>query len=167
SISVALLAHYGYEVVAVTGRSASPEYLLGLGAKELITREEMAAPARPLERQRWAGAIDTVGDQILGRVIAETNYNGTVAACGLAASHKLPTTVMPFILRNVRLQGVDSVSCPAERRQVAWNRLAEAMPEEKLAGLSKVISLADVPEAAAEIVAGQVRGRVVVDLSTN
>ncbi|PIE24011.1 MAG: oxidoreductase [Neptuniibacter caesariensis] len=165
SVAVALLAGLGYQVAAITGRPETAEYLTGLGATEILSREEMSEPARPLEKQRWAGAIDTVGDHILGRILAETEYNGVVAACGLAASFKLPATVMPFILRNVRLQGVDSVMCPVEKRQAAWQRLQEALPESALGDIAQMISLAELPEYAEKITNGQVKGRVVVDLN--
>lgn len=165
SVAVSILASLGYEVTAITGRPETEDYLRSLGATNIVTREEMAAPARPLERQRWAGAVDTVGDTILARIIAETNYGGVVTACGLAASFKLPSTVMPFILRNVRLQGVDSVSCPFERRQEAWQRLQKQLPESALGEIAQVISLADLPEYADKITEGQVKGRVVVDLN--
>ncbi len=165
SVSVAILAGLGYEVHAVTGRPETEAYLKGLGAHALVSRESMAAKPRALEGQRWAGAIDTVGDTILARVLAETCYGGTVAACGLAAGFSLPTTVMPFILRNVRLQGVDSVMCPLSRRQQAWQRLAQELPAAALGEIGHSIGLDEVPEYARRIVDGQVRGRVIVDMS--
>jgi len=165
SVAVTLLAQAGYEVAAITGRESTHAYLRELGATEILDRASMAEKARPLEKQRWAGAVDTVGGDILARILAETNYGGTVAACGLAASVKLPTTVMPFILRNVRLQGVDSVTCPFERRQLAWQRLAQELPTSSLANIGQVIVLEDVPEKAAAIMQGQIQGRVIVDLS--
>lgn len=165
SVAVSILAGLGYEVTAITGRPETEGYLRSLGATNVVSREEMAEQARPLERQRWAGAVDTVGDTILARIIAETNYGGVVTACGLAASFKLPSTVMPFILRNVRLQGVDSVSCPFEKRQEAWQRLQKQLPESALGEIAQVISLADLPEYAEKITEGQVKGRVVVDLN--
>ncbi len=125
----------------------------------------MAQPPRPLEKQKWAGAIDTVGDTILARMIAETDYSGVVAACGLAASFKLPSTVMPFILRNVRLQGVDSVSCPYERRNTAWQRLLTQLPENALGEIAQIIALDEVPDYAEKITNGQIQGRVVIDLN--
>lgn len=163
SVSVALLNALGYRVAAVTGRASSHDYLRQLGASEIVTREEMSAPARPLETQRWAGAIDTVGGDILARVLAETDYDGAVAACGLAASFKLNTTVMPFILRNVSLRGVDSVSCPLARRETAWQRLAGLLPAQTYESFSRIVSLEQVPEVAAQILAGQIQGRVLVD----
>jgi len=165
SVAVAILAGLGYQVAAITGRAGTEGYLRGLGASEILSRDEMAQPPRPLEKQRWAGAIDTAGDTILARMIAETNYSGVVAACGLAASFKLPSTVMPFILRNVRLQGVDSVSCPYERRNMAWQRLLTQLPENALGEIAQIIGLDDVPEYAEKITNGQVKGRVVIDLN--
>ncbi|MES9887517.1 MAG: MDR family oxidoreductase [Candidatus Sedimenticola sp. 6PFRAG1] len=163
SVSVALLSKLGYTVSAVTGRESTHDYLKSLGATEIVTREEMAAPARPLESQRWAGAVDTVGGDILGRVLAEMDYNGAVAACGLAADYKLNTTVMPFILRNVSLRGVDSVSCPLPRREAAWQKLAALLPESTYESISHVVSLEEVEDAAQQIMKGQVQGRVLVD----
>ena len=163
SIAVSILAQLGYHVVAVTGRPETHAYLTSLGAKEFLSRDEMLQPARPLENQRWIGAVDVVGGAILSRVIAEMQYNGTVAACGLASSFKLETTVMPFILRNVRLQGVDSVSCPFTRRQQAWQRLAAELPANAYTELSQVIALEAVPDAAQAIIEGKIQGRVLVD----
>ena len=166
SVAVAILSHLGYNVTAVSGRSSTHDYLRKLGAKDIISREEMEKPARALEKQRWAGAIDTVGDAILARVLAETDYNGAVAACGLAGGFNLPTTVMPFILRNVRLQGVDSVMCPNEKRQTAWKRLAQELPESALSEINKVVSLEEVQQVAEDMMAGKIQGRTVVDLKT-
>ena len=163
SITVLLLAQLGYHVVAVTGRPDTHAYLSSLGAKEFLTRDAMLQAERPLENQQWIGAVDVVGGSILSRVLAEMQYNGTVAACGLANSFKLDTTVMPFILRNVRLQGVDSVSCPFTRRQQAWQRLAAELPASAYTELSQVIALAAVPEAAQAIIEGKIQGRVLVD----
>ena len=163
SIAVLLLAQLGYHVVAVTGRPDTHAYLSSLGAKEFLTRDAMLQAARPLENQQWIGAVDVVGGSILSRVLAEMQYNGTVAACGLANSFKLDTTVMPFILRNVRLQGVDSVSCSFTRRQQAWQRLAAELPATAYTELSQVIALAAVPEAAQAIIEGKIQGRVLVD----
>ena len=163
SIAVLLLAQLGYHVVAVTGRPDTHAYLSSLGAKEFLTRDAMLQAARRLENQQWIGAVAVVGGSILSRVLAEMQYNGTVAACGLANSFKLDTTVMPFILRNVRLQGVDSVSCPFTRRQQAWQRLAAELPATAYTELSQVIALAAVPEAAQAIIEGKIQGRVLVD----
>jgi acrylyl-CoA reductase (NADPH) len=165
SIAVALLARRGYAVHAVTGRAETHDYLRALGAAEILDRAAMAAPCRPLETQRWAGAVDTVGGSTLARVLAETYDEGTVAACGLAGGGDLPTTVMPFILRGVRLQGVNSVSVPYARRLAAWERLVEDLPLDKLEAMTTVIPLAAVLDWAPRIVDGQVRGRVVVDVN--
>ena len=165
SVATAILSSLGYSVTAVSGRSSTHTYLKGLGAKEIISREDMAQPSRPLEAQKWAGAVDTVGDAILARVLAETDYNGCVAACGLAGGFKLPTTVMPFILRNVRLQGVDSVMCPNERRQKAWKRLATDLPAGALSEINRVVGLNDIKQVAEDMMAGKVQGRTVVDLN--
>lgn len=165
SVAVAILAKLGYQVAAVTGRESTHDYLRALGASEILSREEMAAKPRPLEKQRWAGAVDTVGGEMLARVLAEADYSGVVAACGLAGDFRLPTSVMPFILRNVRLQGVDSVMCPLARRTEAWNRLAQDLPMAQLEQVMQVVSLDEVPAQAAKIMQGQVQGRVVVDLN--
>lgn len=163
SIAVAILNRLGYRVAAVSGKADANDYLTGLGAAEIIARDEMSSPPRPLEGQRWAGAIDTVGSIMLSRVLAETSYGGCVAACGLAGGADLPATVMPFILRNVRLQGVDSVSCPIERRKRAWQRLVTDLPDDALGEIGQVASLDQVAELAERITRGQVRGRVIVD----
>ena len=165
SIAVQLLAQRGYHVVAVTGRPETHAFLRNLGAKEFLSREEMCQPARPLEAQRWAGAVDVVGGDILARVIAEMHYGGAVAACGLANSFKLNTTVMPFILRNVSLRGVDSVSCPLPLRTRAWELLAAELPVTAYTDIAQTIALEGIPQAAQAIVQGQIQGRVLVDLS--
>ncbi len=163
SVAVLLLSSLGYEVAAVTGRESTHQYLKELGASKILTREEMQAQARPLESQLWAGAVDTVGGDILGRVLSEMKYGGAVAACGLASSFKLNTTVMPFILRNVSLRGTDSVSCPLERRTRAWERLAADLPESAYNTISRTVGLDQLVEVSQEIMAGQVQGRVLVD----
>ncbi len=165
SIAVALLAHAGYQVHAITGDNANHDYLTDLGAQHILSRETMSEPSRPLEKQQWAAAIDTVGGNMLARLLAETEYNGTIAACGLAGSIQLPTTVMPFILRNVRLQGVDSVVCPAERRTHAWQRLANELPHQKIEAITQLITLEDLTEHAQMMMRGKTKGRIVVDLS--
>lgn len=165
SVSVLLLAQLGYHVVAVTGRPETQDFLTALGAKEFISREAMQQPARPLESQQWVGAVDVVGGDMLARVLAEMDYGGTVAACGLAGSHELHTTVMPFILRNVSLRGVDSVSCPLPRRTQAWERLAALLPESAYADLGCTLALEEVPQAAKDIIAGKVQGRMLVNLN--
>jgi acrylyl-CoA reductase (NADPH) len=165
STAVSILSKLGYEVAAVTGRETEHEYLGSLGASEIIDRAAMSEKSRPLEAQRWAGAVDTAGDAILARVLAEAKYGAAVAACGLAAGFKLPTTVMPFILRGVSLLGVDSVYCPFERRQEAWKRLLTDLPSQQLEDLSQCIGLSEVPQMASAIMAGQVRGRTLIDVS--
>ncbi len=165
SIAVALLAQAGFEVCAVTGKASAHDYLRELGATEIVPREEMAQPSRPLESQRWAGVVDTCGGAILARALAETRYGGCIAACGLAADHRLETTVMPFILRGVTLQGIESVYCPAPRRSAAWTRLANALPAGMLETIGQDIELPAVPETAAQLLDGKLRGRFVVKVS--
>lgn len=163
SIAVLLLSKLGYEVAAVTGRESTHEYLKGIGASQILGRDEMSADTRPLESQLWAGAVDTAGGNILARTLAEMKYGGAVAACGLASNFKLNTTVMPFILRNVSLCGVDSVSCPLERRTMAWERLASDLPESAYNAISRTLGLDEVEAISKEIMAGQVQGRVLID----
>lgn len=166
SLSVALLAAHGYRAVASTGKADAHDYLHGLGAARVIDRRDLAAgPARPLDSARWAGGIDSVGGSTLAAVLSQTGWHGCVAACGLAASAELHTTVFPFILRGVSLAGIDSNTCPLPERRTAWTRLATQLPKDHLATLTQVIPLADVPAVSAEIVAGNVRGRVVVDVA--
>ncbi|MED9348579.1 MDR family oxidoreductase [Escherichia marmotae] len=164
STAVALLHKLGYQVVAVSGRESTHEYLKRLGASRILPRDEFAE-SRPMEKQLWAGAIDTVGDKVLAKVLAQMNYGGCVAACGLAGGFALPTTVMPFILRNVRLQGVDSVMTPPERRAQAWQRLVADLPESFYSQAAKEISLADAPKFAEAIINNQVQGRTLVKIS--
>jgi acrylyl-CoA reductase (NADPH) len=164
SVAVAILSSLGYQVAASTGRESEHDYLKGLGADSIVPRSELSEPGRPLASERWAGAIDTVGSQVLANVLAATKYCGGVAACGLAGGFDLPTTVMPFILRGVRLWGVDSVMCPQPRRNQAWARLASDLPLEKLDAMTAIRPLEDVPEITAAILKGQVRGRMVIDV---
>lgn len=165
SVSVTLLNQLGYKVAAVTGRaSANGELLKSLGASRIVERSELEEPAKPLERQFWAAAVDTVGSNMLAKVLAQVNYNGVVAACGLAGGFDLPTTVMPFILRNVRLQGVDSVMCPREKRIKAWEQLATLLPESYYAQASKTVALEDAIQAAEDITNGAVTGRVTIKI---
>jgi len=166
SVAVALLAGRGHPVAAATGRESLTDDLRALGARRIIPRSELEAPARPLESQRWAGAVDTVGGAILARVLAETAVHGSVAACGLAASSDLQTTVMPFILRGVNLLGIDSNTCPRERRVRAWTRLASELPGETIDRLTQTIPLEQVPAVAEDLLAGRIHGRTVVDLSS-
>ncbi len=166
SIAVAVLAKLGYRVAAVSGKADAAAFLKKLGATEILARDEMSQPARPLEGQRWAGAVDTVGSTMLARVLAETQYNGCVTACGLAGGADLPTTVMPFILRNVSLRGVDSVQCPVERRKSAWQRLANDLPSALFDDIETSASLEQLPDLAEQITYGKVRGRILVDVNT-
>ncbi len=163
SIVVALLAKNGFEVVAVSGKADSADYLKQLGASEVLPRSEFEEKARPLDKSRWAGAVDTVGGDILAKVLSQMHYNGRVATVGLAASHALNTTVMPFILRGVDLLGVDSVMIPYERRVQAWQRLADELPKEILEQVVEEVSLEQVPEYAQGIIEGKIRGRVLVN----
>ncbi len=165
STAVALLHKLGYQVSAVSGRQHNAEYLLSLGAKYVLERESFSEAAKPLEKQRWAGAVDVAGGELLAKVIAQMNYNGTVAACGLAGGYQLPTTVMPFILRNVRLQGVDSVMISTERRIEAWKRLANLLPENFYQLATSEITLKDVPATAENLLSGKVTGRVLVNIA--
>ncbi len=165
SVAVTLLSQLGYKVAAVTGRVETNGPLLQkLGAARIIARSEFEEPARPLEKQIWAGAVDTAGSKMLAKVLAQMDYNSVVAACGLAAGFDLPTTVMPFILRNVRLQGVDSVNCPSEKRIAAWNKLVDILPASYFDQACTQVSLEEVSKYAEDITNGQVTGRVVIKL---
>ena len=161
STAVALLHKLGYQVAAVSGRESTHDYLRSLGANRIIGRDEFAE-TRPLEKQLWAGAVDTVGDKVLAKVLAQMNYGGCVAACGLAGGFALPTTVMPFILRNVRLQGVDSVMTPTARRTAAWERLVHDLPESFYQQATTEISLEDAPKFADAIINNAAQGRTLV-----
>lgn len=163
SIAISILNNLGYKVAAVTGRESSHNYLRTLGADEILSREEMEQLSQPMENPRWAGAIDTVGSTMLARVLAETDYRGIVTACGLAGGLDLPSTVMPFILRNVRLQGIDSVMCPVDVRNKAWHRLLTDLPKSALGDITNIIGLSEVPQTAVDILAGKVQGRTLVD----
>lgn len=164
STAISLLTALGYQVTALSGRASNHDYLRKLGAKNIITREEFEPAGKALDKQHWAGAIDTVGGQILANILSQTNYNGTVAACGLAGGFSLPTTVMPFILRNVRLQGVDSVYFPAEKRAQVWQRLLKLLPETFYQQATTEITLDEVPRYAQMIMDNQVAGRTLVKL---
>jgi acrylyl-CoA reductase (NADPH) len=165
SFAVMLLATLGYRVAAATGRPEIADYLTSLGAGSIVGREELSgASGRPLEKERWAAAIDTVGSQTLGTVLAQTRYRGAVAACGLAGGSDLPTTVLPLILRNVRILGVDSVSAPVEVRAAAWARLDAVVPRHLLELATDVEPLENVPALAEQILAAAVRGRVVINV---
>ena len=162
SVAIALLAKLGYTVIASTGRPAESDYLNGLGATEVIERKELTGPVRPLSKERWAGGIDAVGSTTLANVLSMTRYGGAVAACGLAGGTDLPTSVAPFILRGVSLIGIDSVMCPLAMRQQAWGRLETDLDQAKIAAMTAEIGLGEVVDAGARVVAGEVRGRIVV-----
>jgi acrylyl-CoA reductase (NADPH) len=165
-VAIALLARLGYRVVASSGRKESQsDYLTGLGAVEIIDRAELSAPGRPLGRERWAGAVDSVGSHTLANVLAQTRYDGVVAACGLAQGMDLPGSVAPFILRGVTLAGIDSVMRPKDQRIEAWRRLALDLDMAKLDAMTTHATLSEVPALAADIVEGKVRGRVVIDVN--
>jgi acrylyl-CoA reductase (NADPH) len=165
SFAVALLARLGYRVVASTGRTAEHAYLQQLGAAEIIDRETLSQPGKPLAKERWAAAIDSVGSHTLANVCAGIRANGTVAACGLAQGMDFPASVAPFILRGVTLAGINSVTQPKAQRVLAWERLAKDLDRELLALISQEISLSEALELAPRLLAGQVRGRVVVDVN--
>jgi len=164
STAIVLLKALGYSVAAVTGREATHDFLRKLGADEILPRSDFEQ-TRPLEKQLWAGAVDTVGSHVLAKVLAQTQYGGCVAACGLAGGFDLPTTVMPFILRNVRLQGVDSVSLPATKRADVWLRLAQTLPETYYQQACREISLEQAPSVAEEFLQNKIQGRTLVKIS--
>lgn len=164
SVAVSILAKLGYRVVAVSGRMEEADYLKGLGAAEVLARAEFADPGKPLGKERWAGAIDVVGSHVLANVCATMRYGGVVAACGLAGGMDFPATVAPFILRGVTLAGVDSVMCPRPARLEAWARLARDLDLSKLDAISHEIGLSDAIPMAKTLMAGRVRGRVVIDV---
>ena len=165
-VALSLLAALGYTVEAATGRPELADHLKSLGAAEIIPRQELAEPPeRPLLSERWAGAVDAVGGNALACILPQMRYHGAVAACGLAGGAELNTTVLPFLLRGVRLLGIDSVMCPADRRRAAWSRLADEMPKDRLDALTETVPLAALPELAGRILKGETRGRVVVDLA--
>ena len=162
SVAIAILAKRGFAVHAVTGRPQEGDYLRKLGASEIIDRKELAGPAKPLAKERWAGGIDAVGSTTLANLLSMTRYGGAVAACGLAGGMDLPGSVAPFILRGVCLYGIDSVMCPLERRREAWKRLETDLDRQKLTAMTREIGLSDLIGVAPEILSGQVRGRIVV-----
>ncbi len=166
SIATAILANLDYQVTASTGRVETAEYLTSLGAASIVSREKLEkAPKGPLSGERWAGAIDNVGGPILANVLAGMKYHASVAAIGLAASAKLETTVVPFIIRGVNLLGIDSVMCPKDKRIVAWDRLSKELPQDKLGDAATIVGLGDIAGFADDILAGKVKGRVVVDVN--
>jgi acrylyl-CoA reductase (NADPH) len=164
SVATAVLSKLGYHVIASTGRVSESSYLKDLGATEVIDRNELSGPAKPLAKERWAGGIDSVGSTTLANLLSMTKYGGAVAACGLAAGMDLPSSVAPFILRGVSLLGIDSVMCPINLRKAAWARLASDLDHAKLTEITHEIGLDEVIAAGAKILAGEVRGRIVVKI---
>ena len=165
SVAIAVLAKLGYTVVAVSGRTEEADYLKRLGASEVLGRAEFATPGKPLDKERWAGAVDVVGSHTLANVCATTKYRGVVTACGLAGGMDFPATVAPFILRGVTLAGIDSVMCPRADRLEAWRRLGSDLDISKLETISTEISLAEAIPAASKLINGEIRGRVIVDVN--
>src|SRR5690606_24010499 len=166
SVAVALLSSLGFRVIASTGRQQEQEYLRKLGAAEIIDRNTLSEPGKPLGKERWAGAVDSVGSHTLANVCAGTKYRGAIAACGLAQGLDFPASVAPFILRGITLVGIDSVYCPVPERQQAWDRLSKELDPAKLALIgSRTVGLDDVIPLAGQILEGKVRGRIVVDVN--
>lgn len=165
SVAIALLAAMGHTVVASTGRLAEADYLKGLGATEVIDRNTLSAPGKPLQKERWIGVVDSVGSHTLANACASTRYGGAVTACGLAQGMDFPASVAPFILRGVTLYGIDSVMAPIARREAAWAQLGTDLDRNKLAAITQEIGLADAIGAASDILAGRIRGRVVVNVN--
>lgn len=165
SVAIAVLSKLGYQVIASTGRASEADYLRGLGATEIIDRNELSGQAKPLAKERWAGGVDSVGSTTLANLLSMTKYRGAIAACGLAAGMDLPSSVAPFILRGVCLLGIDSVMCPIELRKQAWSRLASDLDHSKLSEITHEINLDEVIAAGLRILGGQVRGRIVVKIS--
>jgi len=165
SVAVALLARAGFTVVAATGKSSEGDYLKQLGASEIIDRAELSEPGKPMQKERWAGVVDSVGSHTLANACAQTRYGGAVAACGLAQGMDFPASVAPFILRGVSLLGIDSVMAPRPPRLAAWDRLAKDLDVSALDVIATEIVLADAIPAAAELLQGKVRGRIVVDVN--
>jgi acrylyl-CoA reductase (NADPH) len=166
SVAVALLSRLGHRVVASTGRPEQRDYLTGLGAADLIDRATLAAkPSRPLDAERWAGAIDAVGGTTLATILTQLKYRATVAACGLAGGSDLPATVIPFLLRGINLLGIDSVMCPRGERSEAWQRLVRDLPLDRLDSMTETVALSALPGLAPKILGGEIRGRIVVDVT--
>lgn len=165
SVAIAILSGWGYRVVASTGKLDEADYLMALGAVEVIDRAQLSAPGKPLQKERWAGVVDSVGSHTLANATAQTRYGGTVTACGLAQGMDFPASVAPFILRSVKLIGIDSVMAPKARRVAAWTRLANELDAGKLASITQEITLAQALVKAPEILAGKVRGRLVVNVN--
>jgi acrylyl-CoA reductase (NADPH) len=166
SVAISLLSRLGYRVVASTGRPALREYLTELGAADMIDRASLAAkPLRPLDSERWAGAIDAVGGATLATILAQLKYRGSVAACGLAGGSDLAATVIPFLLRGINLLGIDSVMCPREERIEAWQRLARDLPLDRLERMTEAVPLSSLLDLAPRILKGEIRGRIVVEVA--
>lgn len=165
SFAVSILAKLGYQVVASTGKKSEHTYLMGLGAKEVIDRDVLAVAGKPLQKERWAGVVDTVGSHTLANACASTGYGGVVTACGLAGGMDLPLTVAPFILRGVKLIGIDSVMAPNKVREEAWSRLSSDLNHTKITDICSTVSLREAIEVGVKILTGEIRGRVVVDVS--
>ncbi len=166
SVAIAILGNRGYTVVTSTGRRSEADFLKGLGASEIMDRTDLSeAEIRPLERERWAGCVDTVAGKTLSTVLAQMKYGGSVAACGLAGGNLLETTVLPFLLRGVNILGIDSVMQPADSRARIWQRIADDLPLDRLDALTSTVPLGDVPALAKSILKGQIRGRTVVDVN--
>ena len=165
SVAIALLAHAGYKVVASTGKANEADYLKALGASQIIDRNDLSQPGKPLQKERWAAVVDSVGSHTLVNACAQTRYRGLVAACGLAQGIDFPASVAPFILRSVSLLGIDSVMAPKEVRQPAWDRLARDLDTAALDRITTVVGLAEAIDSAQDIMAGKIRGRVVVDVN--
>jgi acrylyl-CoA reductase (NADPH) len=165
SIAIAILSDLGYRVVASTGRPDEADYLRSLGAAEVIDRRTLSEPRAPIARERWAGAVDSVGSHTLVNVLSQTQYRGVVTACGMAQGVDLPGTVLPFILRNVTLAGIDSVNAPRQARTEAWSRLARDLNLNKLGQTVRVVGLREVPDVVGQLFAGKVQGRTVVDVN--
>jgi acrylyl-CoA reductase (NADPH) len=165
SVAIAILSGWGYRVVASTGRLDEADYLRALGAAEVIDRAALSTPGKPLQKERWAGVVDAVGSHTLANAVAQTCYGGVVAACGLAQGMDFPSSVAPFILRAIKLIGIDSVMAPPARRVAAWQRLASDLDADKLASITQEITLAEALVRAPDILAGKVRGRLVVNVN--
>ncbi len=166
SVAIALLARAGFNVVASTGKTGETAYLQALGAKQIVDRAELSQPGKPLQKEKWAAVIDCVGSHTLANACAQTRYGGYVATCGLAQGMDFPTTVAPFILRGVTLLGIDSVMAPRPLREAAWRRLARDLDIASLESISTQAPLGDAPRIAADMLAGHIRGRVVIDVNT-
>jgi acrylyl-CoA reductase (NADPH) len=165
SVAVAILSKLGYRVVASTGRADTHDYLRGLGASAFIDRPALSAKSAAVQQERWAGVVDSVGGQTLANILAQTRYGGVVAVCGMAGGIDLPGSVLPFILRGIALLGIDSVMAPRLRREEAWSRLARDLDIDKLEAMTVVEPMSKLPELAAKILAGQIRGRTVIDVN--